>query len=756
MPVERVLKKVRLQHHVASHAPTSATVTATGITAGEQGSAERTTITTTTAPITRLNRLGAQSNVLRGRHFKETDHKDPLVFFSEEIALHILELLTPSELAQCACVSRQWYRLVNDQMLWRRLFYKDQFIYPRGFRNAGRIPKPVLTGQFNTAAATATTSQDRRHLKRKRTGPTHLQQQQQHLRYRQDEHMVYGDPSSSSSTSNSCWKALYRLNHNWIAGQAQVTSLSIQQLSHQDQLFFNPAGSSLDRDMEAAEVDGVSARMHSPIVQFQGPVLLIVSPGDMVHLWRIKSAMNVQESGQDMPLSSPTLPTPSESTRRPEFWQTYRSSRKRTESSSISCLALDRSSAVGESLTTAGWQKVMVGYDSGHFSIFEYLLLHYHHQDDEPTELGDNKESTATLREIGNTADLPAWSDVGGIQSASFLYPILTTCSDDGTISIYRIQEDHHPHTLDHPDEPRHWCRLLHRLYGSSPLSPVEIELRPIVAQQSTTFEQEEPKDRTRPLWRALITFGLQLLDGSWTVRLQEIEFDEHFIWHSIETGVEDESDFERAVSNQESGDGGDGGGGEEDETYLRSGIPSSLADAVSSTRLDSTGHARIGTISAITISSPYVVTTHPDNTMNVFHMARPSVKKAHKQATGRGGGGGSIYPKPIRFRHLSTLYGHCGAVSSVAIESRSGRLVSASMDRSIKVWTMVDRNQYDQLEQRRVHQCALSMNDLPQSWTLGARVNKEEGLGLVWVGTDDEKIVSMNSDGTVKVWLFS
>ncbi|KAF9338602.1 hypothetical protein BGZ91_008422 [Linnemannia elongata] len=573
-----------------------------------------------------------------------------------------------------------------------RLFYKDQFIYPRGFRNAGRIPKPALTGQFNTAAATATTSQDRRHLKRKRTGPTHLQQQQQYLRYRQDEHMVYGDPSSSSSTSNSCWKALYRLNHNWIAGQAQVTSLSIQQLSHQDQLFFNLAGSSLDRDMEVAEVDGVPARMHSPIVQFQGPVLLIVSPGDMVHLWRIKSAMNVQESGRDRPSSSPTLPAPSESTRRPEFWQTYRSSRKRTESSSISCLALDRSSAVGESLTTAGWQKVMVGYDSGHFSIFEYLLLHYHHQDDEPTELGNNKESTTTLREIGNTADLPAWSD-----------------------------------------------------------------LRPIVAQQPTTFEQDEPKDRTRPLWRALITFGLQLLDGSWTVRLQEIEFDEQFIWHSIETGVEDESDFERAVSNQESSDGGDGGGGEEDETYLRSGIPSSLADALSSTRLDSTGHARIGTISAITISSPYVVTTHPDNTMNVFHMARPSVKKAHKQATGRGGGGGgSIYPKPIRFRHLSTLYGHCGAVSSVAIESRSGRLVSASMDRSIKVWTMVGRNQHDQLEQRRVHQCALSMNDLPQSWTLGARVNKEEGLGLVWVGTDDEKIVSMNSDGTVKVWLFS
>ncbi|KAF9154156.1 hypothetical protein BG015_001732 [Linnemannia schmuckeri] len=719
MPVERVPKKARQQEdYIVPLASTPTTMT-------------------------QLAPLGAQSTLQSGR-YKEIDYKDPLVFFSEEIALHILELLNPGALAQCACVSRQWYRLVNDQMLWRRLFYKDQFIYPRGLRNVGRIPKPTLTGHSNISTIT---SQDHRNLKRKRTGPNHNHHQRHSQR--QEEHMVYGDPSSSHS--NSCWKALYRLNHNWIAGQAQVTSLSIQQVSHQDQLFFNLTGSSQGRNIEAGNgggADEVHTRTHSPIVQFQGPVLLIVSPGDMVHLWRIKSAAAIQEPrGGGLWLSPPTLSMPSESSRQPEFWQTYRSSSKRAGSSSISCLALDRSSTVSGSLAT-GWQKVMVGYDSGHFSIFEYLLRH---NGESSNEHGDKKETRATtLREIGNTVDLPAWSDVGGIQSASFLYPILTTCSDDGTISIYKIREDH-SHSLDHPDEPRHWCRLLHRLYGSSSHSPVEMELRPVVAQQPPSFEHgQQLKEVTRPLWRALITFGLQLLDGSWTVRLQEIEFDEQFIRHSIETGAEDESDYGRAATYQEDSKGG---GVDEDETYQRSEIPSSSAESFSA-RLNSAAHARIGTISAITISSPYVVTTHPDNTMNVFHMARPSIK-TQKQAAGQGGGG-SIYPKPIRFRHLSTLYGHCGAVSSVAIESRSGRLVSASMDRSIKVWTMVSRNQYDQLEQRRVHQCALSMNDLNQSWTLGARVSKEEGLGLVWVGTDDEKIVSMNSDGTVKVWLFS
>lgn len=123
MPAERVLKKVRLQeHHVAPQAsPTTTADTATVITAAEQGSTGRTAFTppttiTTSAPVSRLPRLGAQSNILRG-HYKQTDLKDPLVFFSEEIALHILELLTPSELARCACVSTQWYRLVNDQMV---------------------------------------------------------------------------------------------------------------------------------------------------------------------------------------------------------------------------------------------------------------------------------------------------------------------------------------------------------------------------------------------------------------------------------------------------------------------------------------------------------------------------------------------------------------------------------------------------------------------------------------------------------------
>lgn len=43
--------------------------------------------------------------------------QDPMAFFSEEVALHIFETLSPSDLGKCACVSRLWHRLVNDQVV---------------------------------------------------------------------------------------------------------------------------------------------------------------------------------------------------------------------------------------------------------------------------------------------------------------------------------------------------------------------------------------------------------------------------------------------------------------------------------------------------------------------------------------------------------------------------------------------------------------------------------------------------------------
>ncbi|KAG0265446.1 hypothetical protein BG011_004666 [Mortierella polycephala] len=613
--------------------------------------------------------------------------QDPMSFFSEEVALHILELLSPADLGKCACVSTLWHRLVNDQMLWRRLFLKYHFEFPRGIQSLG-------------------VTQRRSSLKRSISFPYQYQ-------------------SARSGTQDQYWKSLYKLNYNWIIGQARVIALSVQDLLTQDELALSRNGG---RTAISWEDERVRRCRHPPIVQFKGSILLVVSPGSLVHLWRIRS--------------SPTFI---------QFWQTYRCSRTEPgvarreqdngETHQITSLTLD-SSTDG----TTGWQKVMVGFRSGHFSVFEYF--------EGPSDSQDGTadiEQAATLREIGRTEDLPAQCNLGCIQSASFQYPILTTFSDDGSISIYSIQS-----TPSSVDRPHTWCRLLHRLYGTPTQSPVQIELSRLKPHMATTTHGQEG---VVGRWRALISFGLQLYDASWTIRLQEIEFDERFILNSSETGTAEDT-----MASSDDSTKGNVGSESTTPPFFKSTISCSEASSCPPV----VGHTRIGSISAISIAWPLVVTTHNDNTMNVFQMTRSLDGNTHgwSQAFDRtldqdrngaqDDAASFCSAQQLHFYHLSTLYGHCGAVSSVSIESRSGRLVSASMDRSIKVWTLATKDQEAVVPLQGTHRCAVSMSDINKSWTEAGQVTKEEGLGLVWVGSDEEKIVSMNCDGTIKIWHFT
>ncbi|KAF9948828.1 RNA-dependent ATPase rok1 [Mortierella alpina] len=527
--------------------------------------------------------------------------------------------------------------------------------------------------------------------------------------------------SLQKQQDHSCWKALYKLNYNWVMGQARVMRLSVSELLERDRRLLDIEGG-----IELGDDDRI--RMpHTRIVQFRGAILLAVSPRDMVHLWRIPNSMSATTK-ESSDTGSRHL------NEKPQFWQTYRCSGANTaptiqhphQGAHITCLSLDTSTT-----GATGWQKVLVGLDSGHFSVFEYALL-------------DGVDSTGsadatTLREIGRTSSLQSWSSVGGIRSAAFHYPILTTCTDGGVISIYKIMAEQD--SILHGPVP--WCTLLHRLYGVDTGSPVQVELERI---RTPAAEKLLGSEKAR--WRALVSFGLELHDGSWTVRLQEIEFDDHSILHSTETGTVGEDDDGTVLYDDT---GHDEGYGSPFPSFSQA--PLSQETGLSTCQR-TVGHGRMGAISALSIAWPLVVTTHNDNTMNVFQMTRDWSKSETA--------GQALAPlrrdrqQRIRFRHLSTLYGHCGAVSSVSIESQSGRLVSASMDRSIKVWTMATKNRQERVEPQRVHRCTVSMSDINNSWTESGRVTKEEGLGLIWVGSDEEKIVSMNCDGTVKVWQFS
>ena len=499
-----------------------------------------------------------------------------------------------------------------------------------------------------------------------------------------------------------CWKALYRLNYNWIMGQARVTTISTKSATCQD----HPPSRVV---VEVSRLQDKDRPPPPPIVQFKGPVMLIAHPNGTLQFWKIKNSFSTTKD--TVTAGCTTQPSLWYTCQYPHPKDTMAQKQNVQESSRISCLAMDTSDA-----SANGSQRVVIGYESGHFSVVEYSL-----QD----KNGDPSEGTFQLREIGHTVDLSAWSDVGKIVSVAFRYPILTTCSEDDAISIYKLETD------STATNPQHWCRLLHRLYGSPMESPIGISLEKIKPVSSSLSDTTPHGDDT---WRVLVSFGVELFSGSWTMRLQEIEFDEHKLLHSTEMGASDYG-----------------------EGYVPtlSGLAAFICGKTN-------GYAEIGSISAVSISWPLVVTAHRDNTMNVFQMTRSSSVDQDTTTATEHPTTHSLSNKPnvrkgqLQFRHVSTLYGHCGAVSSVSIESRSGRLVSASMDRSIKIWTIPASPHERPLEKPRLHRCSVSLSDIDKSWTESGQVTKEEGLGLIWVGSDEEKIVSMNCDGTVKVWQFS
>ncbi|KAG0347924.1 hypothetical protein BG005_011833 [Podila minutissima] len=278
-------------------------------------------------------------------------HKDPMSYFPEEIATHIFEALNPADLGKCATVSKLWHRLVNDQILWQQLFIKYGFISPRGLTITGHHPSSSHGHPHNNS------NNNNNILSRKRKRTTVPQHQLQQRQYQ-------------LTSQNQCWKALYRLNYNWTMGQATVSTLSCNDLWLHDQhvllqsLTGITAGPSRIEELQDTvpripiTEDGLSR-----IVRFKGQVILVASPQGMVHLWRIRDKPGLDTSVQE---------------RKPEYWQTYTCPRipdggggGGSESARITCLALDTSSDKDDAQE---WQRVMVGYESGHFSIFQRLV----------------------------------------------------------------------------------------------------------------------------------------------------------------------------------------------------------------------------------------------------------------------------------------------------------------------------------------------------------------------------------------------
>ncbi|KAF9163148.1 hypothetical protein DFQ26_002902 [Actinomortierella ambigua] len=699
-----------------------------------------------------------QARVRRRRLSSVLRRQDLAEVLPVEVTLQVFEKLAPADLGRCAVVSRLWIMRIGMD------------------RHLAASRRRRSTSTSRERAMSMTTSSTLEWVARS------LEEEEELPNYA------------------TCWKALYKLNYNWLMGQPVVTCLSLDDIKRQDLLWRKMAVSQEAGSgrLERTDLSKEPSVCSIPLVQFTGSILAtaINTPcGPRVHFWRlVRGGSSHQDdagaaSNEDAAHHRLNI----------EYCQTFECPKppKSKDSNSrrtIVTFELDRSLARCKSSQQSSIL-AMVGYDTGDFTIFEINVI-----------------SPITIREIGT------WnSDVVGeknskLQSSCFRYPMVVTYCTSGTLSIFKVSSA----AERAASSSSTWCRLLHRMHGQVGESPVEMEVEEVAKQQQQQ-QQQQKSGATR--WHVRLAFGVPLLDGFWTVRLQEIELDDYRIldcgeigsgsyrrhrpknpaaafagWGGLSSKPGDlhRQDFEM------NGDGDEGMDDEETE-YLR----------------ESHSLATVAPIASISLASPYLVTTHRDNTMNVFRIQR---RRRQQQQQPWAKASSSVPPQSntmstinrLEFWHMSTLYGHCGAVSSASIDARLGRLVSASMDRSVKIWRIGKSDGHDEDHSTPMHRyyhhkdhqrlpvpsasdiaqameqgaentarghgdayepwpfgdeydvedydpdCLVSMSVNDNSWVRSKKINHDEGVGLAWIGSDEEKIVSVSLDGMIRVWRFT
>lgn len=109
---------------------------------------------------------------------------------SDELLLRIASFLPVNDLISCQRVSRRFERISCDGQIWKALFY-SRFVRPRASRIPGLAREP----------------------------PSSLHYSSRDSRWLQDEELA--------RTSETKWKVLYKLRHNWNRGSCGVSKINI-------------------------------------------------------------------------------------------------------------------------------------------------------------------------------------------------------------------------------------------------------------------------------------------------------------------------------------------------------------------------------------------------------------------------------------------------------------------------------------------------------------------------------------------------
>ncbi|GAA5906871.1 uncharacterized protein JCM6883_005714 [Sporobolomyces salmoneus] len=301
-----------------------------------------------------------------------------------------------------------------------------------------------------------------------------------------------------------------------------------------------------------------------------------------------------------------------------------------------------------ESSTNSGRLHLAIFYSTGQFSIFRI---------DFTSTLFSATEVYCSLA-LNSNAAFSSSSPFDFVSTAKFHFPLFVTCSNSFTLRFYQLS--YSPSSSD---------QLVVResetpLQSRERWAPVVLSLERIRGKS----RQEGSKE-----FKVSLAYSLPVFPNDWTVGLQEFSL---VLFPSLSKPIEITT--VQAISHL---------------THHQSLSPATrYSSAFSSSPV---ARNRISPVTSIEYSSPFIVTSRTDNTIEVYRVTSHYLKPRLAPKSGSG-------EKKLEIRHEKTLFGHTARVGSVALvqgegsgvedgEGRSSRkkLVSAGDDGTFKVWSL-------------------------------------------------------------------
>ena len=188
-------------------------------------------------PVKRINR-----NVFPTEETTPPLISSHIALLSDEIMLHIFEMLDLPQILSCQSVSHRWHQVSTDPELWKRLYFL-RFILPRLAHVQSRTRTRIACQEWwNTERTQA------------------------------DE----GRPRKD-------WKHMFKVRHNWHKGRCAISEIDISELSSPHTAIENTPMYLPDRVWRLLRMPDVPA----PLVQFDGTIFIAVDKDSDLRAWNI-------------------------------------------------------------------------------------------------------------------------------------------------------------------------------------------------------------------------------------------------------------------------------------------------------------------------------------------------------------------------------------------------------------------------------------------------------------------------------------